>query len=145
VKNQATNNNNIQQNWYVIDATDKILGRLASGVAKLLRGKHKPEYAPNIDVGDYIIVTNAEKVRVTGNKQEKKIYYHHSGFPGGIKSINFEKLIAKKPELVIEKAVRGMLPKGPLGRQMFRKLKVYAGAEHKHTAQCPESLDIELE
>jgi len=115
---------------------------LATEVARRLRGKHKPEYTPHVDTGDYIVIVNAEKVAVTGNKAQDKMYYSHTGFPGGIKSISFEKLIAKKPEMVIQKAVKGMLPRGPLGRAMFRKLKVYAGAEHNHVAQQPKQLDL---
>ena len=132
----------IKRDWYVVDATGKTLGRIATEIASRLRGKHTPEYTPFMDTGDYIIVVNAEKVVVTGNKTTDKIYYAHSGFPGGIKSISFDKLIAKKPEMVIQSAVRGMLPKGPLGRAMFRKLKVYAGATHDHAAQQPQVLDI---
>lgn len=132
----------VKRDWYVIDATDKTLGRLATEVARRLRGKHKPEYTPHVDTGDYIVIVNAEKVTVTGAKTQDKMYYHHTGYPGGIKEINFEKLQAKKPEMIIEKAVKGMLPKGPLGREMFRKLKVYAGAEHNHVAQQPQVLDI---
>lgn len=132
----------VQRDWYVIDAEGKTLGRLATEVATRLRGKHKPEYTPHVDTGDYIIIVNAEKVTVTGRKAQNKIYYSHSGYPGGIKEINFEKLIAKKPEMVIQKAVKGMLPRGPLGRAMFRKLKVYAGAEHNHVAQQPKQLEI---
>ena len=132
----------IKRDWYVVDATGKTLGRIATEIASRLRGKHKPEYTPFMDTGDYIIVVNAEKGVVTGNKTTDKIYYAHSGFPGGIKSISFDKLIAKKPEMVIQSAVRGMLPKGPLGRAMFRKLKVYAGATHDHAAQQPQVLDI---
>jgi large subunit ribosomal protein L13 len=132
----------VQRDWYVVDATDKTLGRLASEIALRLRGKHKPEYTPHVDTGDYIIVINAEKIAVTGRKAQDKMYYAHSGYPGGLKETNFEKLIAHKPEMVLEKAVKGMLPKGPLGRAMFRKMKVYAGAEHKHTAQQPQVLDI---
>ena len=132
----------IKRDWFVVDATGKTLGRIATEIASRLRGKHKPEYTPFMDTGDYIIVVNAEKVVVTGNKTTDKIYYAHSGFPGGIKSISFDKLIAKKPEMVIQSAVRGMLPKGPLGRAMFRKLKVYAGATHDHAAQQPQVLDI---
>lgn len=119
-----------------------VLGRLASEIAKRLRGKHKPEYTPHADTGDYIIVINAEKVCVTGRKSTDKMYHHHTGFIGGIKSISFDKLIAKAPERVIETAVKGMLPKGPLGRDMFRKLKVYAGTEHNHTAQQPITLNL---
>ena len=132
----------VKRDWYVVDAEGKTLGRLATEIARRLRGKHKAEYTPHVDTGDYIVVVNAEKVAVTGNKAQDKMYYSHTGFPGGIKSISFEKLIAKKPEMVIQKAVKGMLPRGPLGRAMFRKLKVYAGAEHNHTAQQPKQLDI---
>ena len=132
----------VKRDWYVVDAEGKTLGRLATEIARRLRGKHKPEYTPHVDTGDYIIVINAEKVAVTGNKAQAKMYYSHTGFPGGIKEINFEKLIAKKPEMVLESAIKGMLPKGPLGRAMFRKLKVYAGAEHQHAAQQPQVLDI---
>lgn len=132
----------VQRDWYVVDAADKTLGRLAAEIALRLRGKHKPEYTPHVDTGDYIVVVNAEKIAVTGNKAKDKIYYSHSGYPGGLKDTTFEKLIAKKPEMVLEKAVKGMLPKGPLGRAMFRKLKVYAGTEHNHAAQQPQVLDI---
>jgi|SRR5574344_6910 large subunit ribosomal protein L13 len=132
----------IKRDWYVVDASGKTLGRLATEIATRLRGKHKPEYTPFADTGDYIIVVNAEKVVVTGNKTTDKMYHAHSGFPGGIKSVSFDVLIATKPEMVIESAVRGMLPKGPLGRAMFRKLKVYAGASHDHAAQQPQVLDI---
>jgi large subunit ribosomal protein L13 len=132
----------VTRDWFVVDAEAKTLGRIATEIAIRLRGKHKPEYTPHVDTGDYIIVINAEKVTVTGNKAAGKIYYSHSGFPGGIKQISFEKLQAHKPEMIIEKAVKGMLPKGPLGRAMFRKLKVYAGAEHNHAAQQPQVLDI---
>jgi len=132
----------VKRDWYVIDAEGKTLGRLATEVARRLRGKHKPEYTPHMDTGDYIVVINAKEVKVTGNKTTDKIYHHHTGFPGGLKSITFDKLIAKKPEMVIEKAVKGMLPRGPLGRDMYRKLKVYPGAEHKHSAQQPKVLEI---
>lgn len=132
----------VTRDWFVVDADGKTLGRIATEIALRLRGKHKPEYTPHVDTGDYIIVINAEKVTVTGNKAQGKTYYSHSGFPGGIKQISFEKLQAQKPEMIIEKAVKGMLPKGPLGRAMFRKLKVYAGAEHNHAAQQPQVLDI---
>ncbi|MDT3307977.1 50S ribosomal protein L13 [Shewanella vaxholmensis] len=132
----------VTRDWFVVDADGKTLGRIATEIATRLRGKHKPEYTPHVDTGDYIIVVNAEKVTVTSNKAKGKTYYSHSGFPGGIKQISFEKLQAQKPEMIIEKAVKGMLPKGPLGRAMFRKLKVYAGAEHNHTAQQPQVLDI---
>ncbi|BEE19479.1 50S ribosomal protein L13 [Aeromonas enteropelogenes] len=132
----------VKRDWYIVDAEGKTLGRIATEIAARLRGKHKAEYTPHVDTGDYIIVVNAEKVRVTGNKTTDKMYHAHSGFPGGIKSISFDKLIQRKPEMVIEAAVKGMLPKGPLGRAMFRKLKVYAGAEHAHAAQQPQVLDI---
>ncbi len=132
----------IKRDWFVVDADGLTLGRLATQVALRLRGKHKPEYTPFMDTGDYIIVINASKVKVTGNKAHDKMYYTHSGFPGGIKGESFEKLLARKPERVIETAVRGMLPKGPLGRAMFRKLKVYAGECHNHAAQQPQELKI---
>ncbi|RUO42869.1 50S ribosomal protein L13 [Aliidiomarina taiwanensis] len=132
----------VKRDWYVVDAEGKTLGRIATEIATRLRGKHKPEYTPHVDTGDYIIVVNAEKVTVTGNKAQDKIYYSHSGYPGGLKSMSFEKLQAKKPEMIIEAAVKGMLPRGPLGRDMFRKLKVYAGPEHNHAAQQPKTLDI---
>ena len=132
----------VKRDWYVVDADGKTLGRMATEIARRLRGKHKPEYTPHVDTGDYIVVINAEKVKVTGNKAKDKMYYRHTGFPGGIKEISFEKLIDKKPEMVIEKAVKGMLPKNPLGRAMYRKLKVYAGPEHQHTAQQPQVLDV---
>ena len=132
----------IKRDWYVVDADGKTLGRLATEIASRLRGKNKPEYTPFLDTGDYVIVINAAKVKVTGSKFTDKIYHSHSGYPGGIKSVPFNELIAKKPEMVIESAVRGMLPKGPLGRAMFRKLKVYAGASHNHAAQQPQVLDI---
>ena len=132
----------VKRDWYIVDAEGKTLGRIATEIASRLRGKHKAEYTPHVDTGDYIIVVNAEKVHVTGKKFTDKMYHSHSGFPGGIKSISFDKLIQRKPEMVIEAAVKGMLPKGPLGRAMFRKLKVYAGAEHAHAAQQPQVLDI---
>jgi len=132
----------VERTWFVVDATDKVLGRLATEVARRLRGKHKAEYTPHVDTGDYIIVVNAAKVAVTGNKRTQKFYYRHSGYPGGIKSIRFDKQIEHFPERVIEHAVKGMLPKGPLGRAMYRKLKVYAGPEHKHTAQQPRALEL---
>lgn len=132
----------IRQDWFLVDAKGKVLGRLATEIARRLRGKHKPEYTPHMDMGDYIVVINARDVKVTGNKATDKVYYKHTGYPGGIKSTTFEKLIAKKPEEVIETAVKGMLPKGPLGRQMFRRLRVYAGTEHKHSSQQPQILEI---
>lgn len=130
----------VRRSWYLVDATNKTLGRLATEIAKRLRGKHKPEYTPHINTGDYIIVINAEKINVTGNKASDKVYHHYTGYPGGIKSITFDKLIVKAPERVIEIAVKGMMPKGPLGRDMFRQLKVYAGPQHPHAAQQPETL-----
>ena len=132
----------VKRDWYVVDAEDKTLGRIATEIAHRLRGKHKAEYTPHVDTGDYIIVINAEKVTVTANKFKDKVYYAHSGFPGGLKSTTFDKLQAAKPEMIIEKAVKGMLQRGPLGRAMFRKLKVYAGTEHNHAAQQPQVLDI---
>ncbi len=132
----------VKRDWYVVDASGKTLGRLATEIASRLRGKHKPEYTPHVDTGDYIVVINAEKVAVTGRKASAKMYYHHTGYPGGIKETNFETLIDTKPQMVIEKAVKGMLPRNPLGRAMFSKLKVYAGAEHPHTAQQPQQLEI---
>ncbi len=130
----------IERKWYVVDATGMTLGRLSSEVAKVLRGKNKPIFTPFIDTGDYVIVINAEKVKVTGKKLDQKKYYHHSGWVGGLKETNLKEMIAKKPEQVIELAVKGMLPKGPLGREMYKKLHVYAGPEHKHAAQQPEVL-----
>ena len=128
----------VERKWYVIDAEDKTLGKIASEVASILRGKKKPIYTPHVDTGDYVIVINAEKVRVTGKKEEQKIYKSHSGYPGGLKETTLRELRAKKPEEIIRHAVKGMMPKGKLGRQMFKKLKVYAGQEHPHTAQNPE-------
>mgnify|MGYP003688398879 FL=1 len=132
----------VQRDWYIVDAADKTLGRLAAGIATRLRGKHKPEYPPHVDTGDYIVGVNVDKIRVTGNKAKGKIYHSHTGYPGGLKSISFEKLMEKAPERTIQNAVKGMLPKGPLGRAMFKKLKVYAGEEHPHTAQQPQDLNI---
>jgi large subunit ribosomal protein L13 len=132
----------VQRDWYIVDAEGKTLGRLATEIASRLRGKHKPIFTPHVDTGDFIVVVNADKVAVTGNKRGGKMYFHHSLYPGGLKSISFDKLIAKKPERVIELAVKGMLPHNPLGRAMFRKLKVYAGPEHPHAAQQPKVLDI---
>mgnify|MGYP002536372222 CR=1 FL=1 len=132
----------IDRKWYVVDAEGKTLGRLASEVAKVLRGKNKPIFTPHIDTGDYVIVVNAEKIKVTGKKLDQKIYYHHSGYVGGLKQTKYRKLIAEKPEFAIRHAVVGMLPKGPLGRQMAKKLKVYAGPTHPHTAQGPKPLSF---
>ncbi len=134
----------VERAWHVVDATDLPLGRLASEVATLLRGKHKPTYAPHIDGGDFVIVVNAEKVAVTSGKSQSKIYYRHSGYPGGIKAESFESLRLRRPEAIIERAVRGMLPKNKLGRHMARKLKVYAGAEHPHAAQKPQPLELDV-
>ena len=130
----------IDRKWYVVDADGKTLGRLASEVAKVLRGKNKPIFTPHMDTGDYVIVVNAEKVKVTGRKLDQKIYYHHSDYVGGMKEVTLKEKLAKKPEEVVELAIKGMLPKGPLGRQMYRKLFVYAGPDHKHAAQKPETL-----
>ena len=132
----------IERKWYVVDADGKTLGRLASEVAKVLRGKNKPTFTPHIDTGDYVIVVNAEKIKVTGKKLDQKIYYHHSDYVGGMKETTLKEMKEKKPEYVITHAVKGMLPKGPLGRQMLKKLFVYAGPDHKHAAQKPEVLDI---
>jgi large subunit ribosomal protein L13 len=132
-------------NWFIVDAAGKTLGRLASQVATRLRGKHKPEYTPHVDTGDYIVVINAEQIKVTGNKAKDKIYYNHSGYVGGLKETSFEKLLAKHPERVFEIAIKGMLPKNPLGRAMYRKLKVYAGVAHPHAAQQPQVLDFDTE
>lgn len=132
----------VKRDWYLVDATDKTLGRLSTEIARRLRGKHKPEYTPHVDTGDYIVVINAEKIKVTGNKAKDKIYHHHTGYIGNLKSISFEKLQQKAPGRVLEKSVKGMLPRNPLGRAMFRKLKVYAGTEHQHASQQPQPLDI---
>ncbi|MEO1037896.1 MAG: 50S ribosomal protein L13 [Pseudomonadota bacterium] len=132
----------VKRDWYVVDATGKTLGRLATEIASRLRGKHKPEYTPHVDTGDYIIVINAEKVRVTGNKLSDKMYHRHTGYIGSLKSISLGKLLESKPERVIEYAVKGMLPKNALGRQMVRKLKIYAGPEHNHEAQQPVALEL---
>ena len=132
----------VERNWYVIDADGVVLGRLASQVALMLRGKHKPTFTPHVDTGDYIIVVNTDKIAMTGRKLDQKIYYHHSGYPGGLKETKYRDLLANKSEFALKKAVRGMLPKGPLGNKMFKKLKVYAGAEHPHAAQQPEVIDM---
>jgi large subunit ribosomal protein L13 len=134
----------LQHSWFVVDATDLPLGRLASGLATILRGKHKPTYAPHVDGGDFVIVINAEKVAVTSDKSKTKIYYRHSGYPGGIKAETFESLRERRPEAIIERAVKGMLPKNKLGRKMLGKLKVYAGPDHPHTAQKPETLELDI-
>ncbi|WP_456448752.1 50S ribosomal protein L13 [Thiolapillus sp.] len=132
----------VRREWYVVDAEGKTLGRMASEIARRLKGKHKPIYTPHVDTGDYVVVINAEKLRVTGNKMQDKMYHHHTGYIGNLKSINLAKLLEKAPERVLETAVKGMLPRNPLGRAMFSKLKVYAGSEHPHTAQQPKPLDI---
>lgn len=131
----------VKQHWYLVDANGKTLGRLASALALRLRGKHKPAFTPHTDTGDFFVVVNADKIKVTGNKVTDKQYYRHSGYPGGLKTMNFEDLLQKHPERILEKAVKGMLPKGPLGRSMLKKLKVYAGTEHPHEAQQPRALD----
>lgn len=143
MKTYFANDNNVENKWYVTDASGKILGRMASQIAKYLRGKHKPEYTPHADAGDYVVVINAEKIKVTGDKKAQKIYYDHSGYPGGLKEITLEKLLDKDATRVIKRAVKGMLPKNPLGRAMLSKLKVYNGAEHPHTAQQPEVINFE--
>ena len=140
MKTYMANPDKIERKWYVVDATDKTLGRLTSEIAKVLRGKNKPVYTPHIDTGDYVIVVNAEKIAVTGKKLDQKIYYNHSDYVGGMKETTLREMMDKKPEKVIELAVKGMLPKGPLGRAMNKKLFVYAGSEHKHEAQKPEVL-----
>lgn len=143
MKTFSAKTHEVKRDWFVVDASNKVLGRMATEIARRLRGKHKAEYTPHVDTGDYIVVLNAEKVTVTGNKFTDKTYYRHSGFPGGIKSTSFEKLQKKDPVRIIELAVKGMLPRNPLGREMFRKLKIYAGSEHPHTAQQPIVLEIE--
>lgn len=142
MKTFAAKAQEIEQKWYVVDASGKTLGRLASQLATRLRGKHKPEYTPHVDTGDFLIVLNADQLQVTGNKTQDKMYHHHTGYPGGIKSESFEKLQARQPARILEIAVKGMLPKGPLGRKMFGKLKIYAGNAHPHAAQHPEQIDL---
>jgi len=132
----------VEQGWYVVDAQDKVLGRLATQIAMRLRGKHKPQYTPHVDTGDYVVVINVDKLRVTGRKAERKVYYRHSGYPGGLRTTSLAKLKATRPERVLQKAVKGMLPKGPLGYAMMRKLKVYGGAKHPHASQQPKPLAI---
>lgn len=141
-KTFSAKTNEVKREWFLLDASDQILGRLASKVATILRGKHKAIYTPNADTGDYIVIINAEKIRVTGNKFNDKIYHHHTGYVGNLKSIAFKDLQAKKPELIIQKAVKGMLPKGALGSQIVSKMKVFAGQKHDHTAQQPQILTI---
>lgn len=142
MKTFSAKSETVQRDWYIIDATGKTLGRLATEIASRLRGKHKPVYTPHVDTGDYIVVVNAEKIHVTGRKLTDKIYYHTTGYIGNLKSISLQKLLQSKPERVIEIAVDGMLPKGPLGRAMFKKLKVYSGTEHPHQAQQPQVLNV---
>jgi large subunit ribosomal protein L13 len=132
----------VKRDWYIVDATDKVLGRLATELARRLRGKHKPEFTPHVDTGDYIVVINAGKVAVTGNKETRKLYHSYSGYQSGLKTTSLKDMRTRKPERIIETAVRGMLPKGPLGRAMIRKLKVYAGDKHEHTAQQPKALEL---
>jgi large subunit ribosomal protein L13 len=142
VRTFSPKSSDVERRWWVIDATDVVLGRLASQVAILLRGKHKPIYAPHVDTGDFVIVVNADKVALTGNKLTQKRAYRHSGYPGGLRSVTYEELMKKRPDRVVEKAVRGMLPKNSLGRKMAKKLKVYAGPEHPHEAQKPQPMEI---
>lgn len=142
MKTFSANNETVKRDWYVVDADGLTLGRLATEVASRLKGKHKAEYTPHVDTGDYIVVINAEKVHVTGNKRKGKIYYRHTGYPGGLKEMSFEKMIDHKPEQIIELAVKGMIPRNPLGRSMLSKLKVYAGSAHPHAAQQPQELKI---
>jgi len=132
----------VRHGWYLVDAQGKVLGRLATRIAQRLRGKHRPEYTPHVDTGDYIVVVNADKLRVTGKKAQQKMYYRHTGYPGGIRATSFEVLHAKHPHRVLQKAVKGMLPKGPLGNAMLKKLKIYAGEGHPHDAQRPEALEL---
>jgi large subunit ribosomal protein L13 len=141
-KTYVTRNKDVQREWYVVDAAGQTLGRLATRLARILRGKHKPTYSPSVDTGDFVIVVNAEKIHVTGRKLDQKIYYRYSGYPGGLKEITLRNLLQRHPSRVIEHAVRGMLPKNRLGRQMFKKLKVYAGPEHPHAAQQPKQLEL---
>lgn len=143
MKTVSTKPDEVKRDWLLIDAAGLTLGRLSTEIAHRLRGKHKPEYTPHVDTGDYVVVVNADKVTVTGNKAKNKMYYHHTGYIGNLKSTNFEDLQAKAPERIIELAVKGMLPKNPLGRAMFRKLKVYAGKEHQHAAQQPRELKLQ--
>ncbi|MCL5979897.1 50S ribosomal protein L13 [Acidithiobacillus sulfuriphilus] len=142
MKTYSAKSHEVQGDWYVVDATDKVLGRLSVELARRLRGKHKPEFTPHVDTGDYLVVINADKIAVTGNKARDKIYHHHTGYVGNLKSASFAKMMETHPERVIEIAVKGMLPKNSLGRSMFKKLKVYAGANHPHSAQQPQPLQI---
>jgi len=142
MKTYSAKPSEVQHGWYVVNAQGKVLGRLATRIAQRLRGKHRPEYTPHVDTGDYIVVVNADKLRVTGKKAQQKKYYRHTGFPGGIRETTFAVLHAKHPDRVLQKAVKGMLPKGPLGNAMLKKLKVYAGEAHPHNAQRPETLEL---
>ncbi|MEZ7972830.1 MAG: 50S ribosomal protein L13 [Pseudomonadales bacterium] len=142
MKTVSARKETVTRQWYVVDAAGKTLGRLCTEIANRLRGKHKPEFTPHVDTGDYVVVVNAEKIVVTGKKATDKLYHHHTGYPGGIKSISFDKLLVKSPEMIIEKAVKGMMPKNKLSRAMLSKLKVYAGNEHPHSAQQPTLLEI---
>jgi len=139
---QIAKKSEIKRSWFVVDLEDKVLGRAATEIARILRGKHKPVYSPSVDTGDFVVVLNADKVKLTGNKMADKLYHRHTGFPGGLRTTNAEKLLVNKPEELIKKAVKGMLPKNKLGRQMFKKLKVYAGADHPHAAQQPKELAL---
>lgn len=141
MKTFSANSQTVTKDWYLVDATDKTLGRMATVIANHLRGKHKPEYTPHVDTGDYVVVVNADKVKVTGNKARDKIYYRYSGYPGGIKAVSFEKMLERAPERVIQMAVKGMMPKNKLSRKMMRKLKVYSGSDHPHSAQQPIRLN----
>ena len=142
MKTYSAKPGDVRQDWYVVDASGKVLGRLAAEIARRLRGKHKPEFTPHVDTGDYIVVVNVDKLRVTGRKADSKTYYSHSGYPGGLYSTNFTKLQARHPDRVLKLAVKGMLPKGPLGYAMLRKMKCYAGANHPHSAQQPRNLEV---
>ena len=144
MKTFSAKGHEVKRDWFVVDADNKVLGRLASEIARRLRGKHKPEFTPHVDTGDYIVVVNASKMRVTGNKDTDKVYYRHSGYPGGIYETTFAKMQERFPGRALEKAVKGMLPKGPLGYAMIKKMKIYAGAEHPHEAQQPQPLDINV-
>lgn len=143
MKTFSAKSHEVQRDWYIVDATGKVLGRVAAEIARRLRGKHKPEFTPHVDTGDYIVVVNVDKLRVTGNKSKDKLYHRHSTYPGGLYTTNFEKLQARQPQRVLQLAVKGMLPKGPLGYAMIKKMKVYSGAEHPHSAQQPKALRIE--
>jgi large subunit ribosomal protein L13 len=142
MKTYSAKSHEVERGWYIVDASGKVLGRVASEIARRLRGKHKAEFTPHVDTGDYIVVVNVDKLRVTGNKAKDKLYHRHTTYPGGIRTTNFEKLQAKHPERVLQLAVKGMLPKGPLGYAMIKKMKIYAGMEHPHSAQQPKALEI---